>query len=245
MAKSEYEYVREQERDDRLPMFNWIVVRIKGSDFRRFSEIHGFEKPNDERALSLMNSCVISVLEQFPDIVFAYGFSDEYSKILSLSISFFTSVYVMKWKMFFPMQELMHPPSFDGQVICYPGPGVKLVRDYLSLRQHHCHISNQKNTCLWILVKSGKTESEAESYLEGTKESEKNELLFQQFGINYNNLPLMFRKGSSVFRDKVEETVKLDDSGNPIKRIRKKIKVEHCDLTRKGFWKDWGHVQSI
>ncbi|MQL86413.1 hypothetical protein Taro_018946 [Colocasia esculenta] len=238
MAKSEYEYVREQELDDRLPKFNWIVVRINGCDFRRFSEIHGFEKPNDERALNLMNSCAISVLEQFPDIVFAYGFSDEYSKILSLSLSFFTSVYVMKWRNFFPTQELRYPPSFDGKIICYPGLGGKLVRDYLSLRQYYCHINNQKNTCLWMLVKSGKTESEAETSLEGTRESEMNELLFQQFGINYNSLAPMLRKGSSVFRDKVEEIVKLDENGNPVKRTRKKIEVEHCDLTRKDFWRE-------
>ncbi|CAL9146553.1 unnamed protein product, partial [Musa hybrid cultivar] len=37
-----------------------------------------FAKPNDENALNLMNSCAVSMLEQFPDIVFAYGVSDEY-----------------------------------------------------------------------------------------------------------------------------------------------------------------------
>ncbi|CAA7401763.1 unnamed protein product [Spirodela intermedia] len=252
MAKSEYEYVREQERDDRLPKFNWIVVRINGCDFHRFSKIHGFDRPNDERPLNLMNNCAISVLEQFPDIVFAYGFRHEYSfiwkettkfyerresKLLSLSVSFFTSVYVMKWRVFFPEQELVYPPSFDGRVMCFPGPGARLVRDYLSLRQNDCHIFNQKNTCSWMLVNSGRTESEAEEYLEGTQESERNELLFQQFGINYNNLPAMFRKGSSLFRDQEDVTVKLDDGGNPIRRTRKKIKVEHSDLSRKGFWR--------
>lgn len=44
----------------------------------RFSEIHKFDKPNDARALNLMNSCAVSMLEKFPDIIFAYGDSDEY-----------------------------------------------------------------------------------------------------------------------------------------------------------------------
>jgi tRNA(His) 5'-end guanylyltransferase len=44
----------------------------------RFSKIHAFEKPNDENALRLMNSCATAMLEKFPDIVFAYGVSDEY-----------------------------------------------------------------------------------------------------------------------------------------------------------------------
>ena len=44
----------------------------------RFSQVHEFEKPNDEAALNLMDSCSAAVLEEYPDIIFAYGFSDEY-----------------------------------------------------------------------------------------------------------------------------------------------------------------------
>ena len=47
-------------------------------DFDRFSEVHEFEKPNDEQALKLMNSCAVAVLEEFQDIAFAYGVSDEF-----------------------------------------------------------------------------------------------------------------------------------------------------------------------
>lgn len=43
-----------------------------------FSEKHGFEKPNDDKALNLMNACAIKVLENFSDVIFAYGFNDEY-----------------------------------------------------------------------------------------------------------------------------------------------------------------------
>lgn len=44
----------------------------------RFSDIHEFDKPNDSRALSLMNTCAVAILKEFQDIVFAYGVSDEY-----------------------------------------------------------------------------------------------------------------------------------------------------------------------
>lgn len=44
----------------------------------RFSHLHQFEKPNDQLALKLMNACATSVLEEFPDVVFSYGVSDEY-----------------------------------------------------------------------------------------------------------------------------------------------------------------------
>lgn len=44
----------------------------------RFSDEHGFEKPNDLRALQLMNKCAETVMKEFTDIVIAYGQSDEY-----------------------------------------------------------------------------------------------------------------------------------------------------------------------
>ena len=57
-------------------MFFFFISLV--SIFGRLSEVHEFEKPNDERALNLMNSCAAAVLEEYPDLVFSYGFSDEY-----------------------------------------------------------------------------------------------------------------------------------------------------------------------
>ncbi|KAH7663121.1 tRNA(His) guanylyltransferase protein [Dioscorea alata] len=202
-----------------------------------------------------MNICAVSMLEHFPDIVFAYGVSDEYSfifkestqfyerrasKLVPLSVSYFTSVYVMKWNEFFPDKELKHPPYFDGRVICYPR--AKIVLDYLAWRQVDCHINNQYNTCFWMLVKSGKTEQEAQESLKGTVSKDKNELLFQQFGVNYDKLPAIFRKGSCVYIEKLEETVKLDDSGNPVKRLRKKVTVGHFDIIGPKFWNEHPYI---
>lgn len=98
------------------------------------------------------------------------------------------------------------------------------------------HINNQYNTCFWMLVKSGKSKQEAQDRLKGTLAPEKNELLFQQFGINYNTLPAIFRKGSCVFRDSVEEIVKLNEDGTSTKRSRKKVIVDHSDLFGTTFW---------
>ena len=36
---------------------------------------------------------------------------------------------------------------------------------------------------------------------QGTVSSDKNEILFSKFHINYNNEPEMYKKGSVVFRD--------------------------------------------
>ncbi|KAJ6686939.1 hypothetical protein OIU79_016644 [Salix purpurea] len=213
VGKINSDYIRSFLFESKLMASTWIVIRIDGCHFHRFSEVHDFEKPNDEQALNLMNSCAVAVLQEFPDVVFSYGVSDEYSfvlkkdsqfcqrkasNIVSIVVSFFTSVYVMNWKAFFPQKELKYCPAFDGRAVCYPS--TEILRDYLAWRQVDCHINNQYNTCFWMLVKSGKSKSEAQRALKGTQAQEKKEML-AWFGIDdYNALPAMFRQGSSVFQ---------------------------------------------
>jgi len=213
MAKSRFEYVKSFERDEQILPDTYIVVRIDGRNFHRFSDDHQFLKPNDERALGLMNECALNVVKGHSgDISMAYGQSDEYSfvikkssrlfqrrcqKLVSTITSLFSSSYVFYWQIFFPDVQLQYPPSFDGRVICYPTD--KHLRDYLSWRQADCHINNLYNTCFWSLVQQGgKSKIEAEKELCGTSSSDKNELLFSLFSINYNNLSPMFRKGSII-----------------------------------------------
>ncbi|KAG6787295.1 hypothetical protein POTOM_008934 [Populus tomentosa] len=269
MANSKYEYVKSFEDEDEIMFPNLIVVRIEDRHFQRFSEVHEFEKPNDEKALKLMSLCATLVLQEYPDIVFSFGFSDEYSfvfkqttkfyqrrasKVVSIIVSFFTSVYVTKWKEFFPEKELKYPPSFHARpIVC---ASLEVLQEYLAWRQQHCHITNQYNTCLWELVKSGKTEKEALEILKvlissspsgicicvgihGTQKQERNELLFQHFGINYRTLPQMFRQGTCVLRTEVEDIVKYSENGTPIKRMRRDTTTVHSkNIAGRSFWNE-------
>ncbi|KAJ9544816.1 hypothetical protein OSB04_024523 [Centaurea solstitialis] len=253
MANSQYEYVKSFEYEDEMMYPNLIVVRINGRNFERFSEINEFGKPNDERALNLMNCCATSVLEKYPDIILAYGFSDEYSfifkketkfyqrrvsKILSLIVSFYASLYVAKWREFFPTKDMRSTPSFKSRVICCPS--LEVLQAYLAWRQRECHSKNQYNTCLWMLIKSGKSEREAHEVLKGTQKQEKNEILFQQFGINYKKLPSMFRQGSCVLKTEVDDTLKISGNEPPVKRLRKKVIVVHSEnITSRSFWNEY------
>ncbi|CAI0556153.1 unnamed protein product [Linum tenue] len=229
------DYVKYFQSKNKLMPYTWGVIRIDGSHFHKFADVHNFEKPNDEQALKLMNECAVGVLDAFREFIFSYGVSDEYSFILKRSshlqrthasdivssvVSFFTSMYVMKWKAFFPLTDLVCQPSFDGRVVCYPSTDI--LRDYLSWRQVDCHINNQYNTCFWMLVKSGKSRSEAQQILKGTQSQEKMELLANNFGIDYNAIGEKLRLGSSAFWE--EETG------------CSKIVVQHCNIIDGGFW---------
>jgi tRNA(His) guanylyltransferase len=63
------------------------------------------------------------------------------------------------------------------------------------------HINNLHNTTYWSFVKDGMTEVEATKRLEGTEAADKNEILWANFGVNYNKEPPIFRKGTVLYRD--------------------------------------------
>ncbi|KZV84114.1 tRNAHis guanylyltransferase [Exidia glandulosa HHB12029] len=241
MAGTRFSYVKNFELPDPMLPDTYLVVRIDGHGFHKFADAHEFTKPNDEPALELMDTAARAVMDEFKDVVLAFGESDEFSfllrkscslysrrqsKILSTITSYFTSVYVMQWATFFPNKPLKYPPSFDGRIILYPT--AQHVRDYFAWRQADTHINNLYNTVFWALVQQGgESTTQAHETLKGSVSSGKNELLFSRFGINYSTLPARFRKGSVLVRQLVEE---------PDKRPKKKVVVLHSDVIENEFW---------
>ncbi|KAF7938789.1 uncharacterized protein EAE98_001127 [Botrytis deweyae] len=273
MANSKYEYVKAFEQPDLLIPNTWIVVRIDGRGFHKFSDKYAFEKPNDRRALDLMNAAAKAVMMELPDIVIAYGISDEYSfvfhkscvlferrssKLVTTIVSTFTAYYVHFWSTYFPdpgMQLTAPLPSFDGRAVQYPS--VQNLRDYMSWRQVDCHINNLYNTTFWTLIQKGGFDAKgAEKELAGSLAADKNEILFSRFGINYNNEPEIYKKGSVVFRDyelvepgvseaidedsaktiEEKELSKTQEEKDRKRRAKARITVQHVDVIKDEFW---------
>ncbi|KAK3094379.1 hypothetical protein FSP39_000972 [Pinctada imbricata] len=282
MAKSKFEYVKQFEVEDKCLPNCWIVIRVDGKAFHRFTDSHHFVKPNDDRGLTLMTRAAQAVMEEYNDVVLAYGQSDEYtfvfrrntnvfnrrgSKIMSNVVSLFTSSYVFHWGRYFNTQTMQYPPSFDGRWVLYPTD--KNLKDYLSWRQADCHINNLYNTCFWKLVQeSGMTPAQAQERLKGTLSSDKNELLYTEFNLNYNHLPELYRKGSVIIRKQDTDIIEknhLDGNSSlsssssfsprnsvsfgyhieQTPRISTKIDVLHCDIIGEKFWTDHPHILSF
>ncbi|KAF8316831.1 tRNAHis guanylyltransferase [Clavulina sp. PMI_390] len=253
MAGTRFAYVRSFELPDPLLPNTFIVVRIDGHAFHRFSEVHQYEKPNDPRGINLMNAAARSLMESYPDIVLGFGESDEFSfllrracdlfnrrhsKILTSLVSHFTSSFVFQWSRHFPETPLAYPPSFDGRIVLYPTE--KEVRDYFSWRQADTHINNLYNTTFWALVQQGGlSTTDAHKRLKGTFSKDKNEILFSQFGVNYNHLPAMYRKGSILLRQRSKGL----GQGQADFMNSMVIAVHHEDLIGDAFWA--AHGQSI
>lgn len=219
MAKSRFEYVRQFERDNVLLPQSFIVIRLDGRGFHRFTDHYEFTKPNDIRALRLANAAALNLKRQLKDVLLAYGESDEYSfvlkretelfnrresKLVSTFVSTYTAQYVHLWPRFFPDTplDIKHMPTFDGRAVVYPH--LRTVKDYICWRYVDTHINNLYNTSFWALVlKGGLSPTDAEKKLAGTLSKDKHEILFTEFGINYNNEPEIFKKGSLIFGDEV------------------------------------------
>ena len=129
--------------------------------------------------------------------------------------------------------------------------------------QVDCHINNLYNTTFWALVLKGGRDNkaaEAEIRSRAANSSRKNEVLFSEFGINYNNEAEQFKKGTTIYRERAEEkdpTPAEEGEGEPAdkgkgdrspKKKNKKLKTakalieETCDIIGDPFWERNPHL---
>lgn len=62
MANSRFDYVRNFEQNDAILPNCWIVVRIDGKAFHKFTQKHDFNKPNDDNG----KCCPSPGFQKFP-----------------------------------------------------------------------------------------------------------------------------------------------------------------------------------
>ena len=98
------------------------------------------------------------------------------------------------------------------------------------------------------------TNREAEERLKGTFANDKNEILFSQFSINYNNEPDQFKKGTTLYRKMVEipldsvmseeEISKMSgrDKGRLKFKLRTVVDEFTGDIIQDDFWDSNPHL---
>ena len=203
----------------------------------------------------------LNVMKNYTEIFMSYGQSDEFSfvfkknaklynrrseKILTNIVSLFTSSYVYYWDKIFKETKLLFPPSFDGRIILYPS--LENLKDYFCWRVTDCHINNLYNTTFWALVEKGNlNKDQAHQKLKTTLSNEKNEILFSQFKINYNNENIIYKKGTLILKLKdlkFKNLYKFDDiiikDDNFMKEMicndNSSLVLCHEDVFKDNFW---------
>lgn len=87
----------------------------------RFANKHSFAKPNDRRALDVMNAAAKAVVTELPDITIAYGVSDEYRLVLLVRV----------WEMVSLLTaSRLRPASFSTRQVPCSNAGPGLSRPY-------------------------------------------------------------------------------------------------------------------
>ena len=250
MSNSKFEYVKSFENKNELLKNTYIIVRIDGKAFTKFTEAHQYKKPNEISGIKLMALAGLSVMESFPDIFLAYGQSDEFSfafkkdtklynrrheKILTNVVSQFTSAFVYYWpKIFVKGPELKYPPCFDGRIVLYPS--FQNLKDYFSWRYVDCYINDLYNTTFWALIQQGKlSNDEAHKRLKGTLSNDKHEILFSEFNINYNNQPEVYKKGTLLIRVKQPKFLRTPKTKEKEKNEENEKKIKEINNMKEEF----------
>jgi tRNA(His) guanylyltransferase len=73
--------------------------------------------------------------------------------------------------------------------------------------------------------------------LKGTVSKDKHEILFKNYGINYNNEPVMFRKGTTLVR----KLVPCEKDGT----MHQYILQLSCDIIGDSFWKENSEILGL
>ncbi|HCF30485.1 MAG TPA: tRNA 5'-guanylyltransferase [Cyanobacteria bacterium UBA11049] len=205
----------------------WVVIRIDGRGFSRFTESR-FEKPFDLKFHELMVHTAKALLAELQGI-YVYTESDEISvlchpdwdffdrsleKIVSISASIASSTFT---------HACQAVVNFDSRV--WLGVGKSQVIDYFRWRQADATRCALNGWCYWTLRKASYSVRQATAMLQGQSTAFKNELLFQH-GINFNDLPTWQRRGVGLYWEEYQK-----EGYNPIQKqavftTRHRIKVD-------------------
>ena len=205
----------------------WVVIRVDGRGFSRFTESR-FEKPFDLEFHRLMVQTAKALLEELHGI-YAYTESDEISilfrpdwdffdrsleKVVSISASIATSTFTHAYGSIV---------NFDSRV--WLGVDKSLVVDYFRWRQADATRCALNGWCYWTLRKAGENARTATAILDGQSVAFKNELLFQH-GINFNELPIWQRRGVGLYWEEYEKQGYNPVQHQAVVSSRRRVKVD-------------------
>jgi tRNA(His) guanylyltransferase len=205
----------------------WVVVRLDGRGFSRFTESR-FEKPFDLKFHQLMVQTTQALIEELHGI-YAYTESDEISllfrpdwdwydrsleKIVSVSASIAGATFTL---------AAQTVAVFDSRV--WLGTNSSQVVDYFRWRQADATRCALNGWCYWTLRKAGKSVGQATALLEGQSVGFKNELLFQH-DINFNELPIWQRRGVGLYWEDYEKEGYNSIEKQAVVAKRRRLKVD-------------------
>jgi tRNA(His) guanylyltransferase len=216
-----------------------FAVRLDGKAFHTFCR--GLKRPYDERLSRLMTRVTEELVSEFGALVgytqsdeitlgfylpsgsqSEYPFGGRFQKIESLSAALATSIFTRLLPNFLP-EKVGHVPLFDSRAFTVP-----------NLQElYHVFLWRQQDATKNAISMAAQAYY-SHGALMGKNGDEKQEMLFQK-GVNFNDYPAFFKRGTFVQRTKKfvtltpEQLEKIPEKHRPTEPVERSV-IEEVDI---------------
>jgi len=227
----------------KVPMGNYICLRLDGRKFHTEVKRLGLERPFDKKLREALVTTTKYLIKEFPDIIFAYTESDEVTLILardsllfnrrpeklcSVIPSYFSVVFN---KVINTGTEPDLNPCFDCRILVFPT--FELVKKNIKWRIYDSARNSISTYLLWTKVsKESKSTRKVTKEMDRMKDFEKKKVL-ENFDINWADIPAWICLGTFIYKVK-----KMKIGYNPIKKVAvetERYELNTMDVSHKDF----------
>ena len=209
----------------------FMVARIDGRCFSTLTkETYDFKAPYDERFRDYMVSTIHHLMNCGFRVLLAYSQSDEINllfhpeeKSFSRKLRKWNSVLAGEASAKFSL-EFGHMATFDCRISQLPNER-ELYR-YFRWRQDDAFRNGLNGHCYWHYRNRGHSDSEAHKLLMGVSNSAKHELLYQEAGLNFNDVASWEKRGFAVYWQNVEKKGVNPKTGEAVLSFKKALKTD-------------------
>lgn len=209
----DYESIYDYRITPKLP----IVMRIDGKNFSNMTKRLKFKKPFDSNFLNYMINATISVAENIQGCMLGYTQSDEITfiirndqsiestpwfnnriqKMVGIAASYSTIGFNKSlWR-----NGINYDAVFDCRVLSVPDLD-EAIRN-LIWRQNDC-VKNSINSATYYLVGEKLGKKTTRKLLLNLNQNQRQELLFKEVGINWNDIDAKFKRGVILYKKELE-----------------------------------------
>lgn len=212
----------------------FVVIRVDGKGFSKYTERMGFEKPFDAGFSARMVQTLRRLMVEL-GAVYGHTHSDEISVLLKPGMDLFNRRAEKLISVSAGLASAEFGECFDARL--WLGVDAARVVDYFSWRQADAVSNGLSSWAYWTLRQDGISKAGATRALMGADDAAKNELLFSR-GINFNDVPAWTKRGVGAHWVRVEKPGFNPVTEENVTATRTLLQVD-SELPVRQEYRDW------
>lgn len=189
-----------------------LVVRLDGKSFHTYTK--GLKRPYDERLSNLMVSTMVALVDRFganvgyvqsdeitlvwlttPDGTVELPFSGRFQKLESVLAGFCSAFFAREAMKVLPEKDHI-VPCFDARAFVVP-----------TVQEAYHAVLWRQQDCTKNAISMAAQSMFSHKYLQGRSGPEMQELMWKEKGVNFNDYPAFFKRGTFARRVKEERVL--------------------------------------